>query len=114
MISTLTSIANTIGPFAICAFILYVCCGWILVFFKRTSLVLKYFTDNWEEQLTLTILLGIALLLLVFQFTVEVKPGEVTPLGFMMYAAGIMALISFFWFIIVGGLKKLRDKIPSE
>jgi len=114
MLQHIIDISNVIAPFVVCSFILYICCGWILVFFKRNTLVSKYFTDNFDMRLSSVLYLIMAVAMLLVQILTKLKPDELTPLGFMFLICvcmfGGIGGLSF----VVKGLIKYRNSITPQ
>lgn len=114
MLQTLIDVANSVAPFFICLFILYIACGWILVFFKRDTLVKKYFTDNWDVRVGSVLYLLAAIAMMIVQLCVPVKPDELSPLAFILVMGtgmGIgIGIISF----VVHVLIKYRNTITPQ
>lgn len=114
MYQTVVNIANLVSPFIVSMFILYVCCGWILIFFKRETLVRKYFTYDGESLVANTIYGLLAILLLVIQSMMTVPEGDLGPTGFMVLLCGAFVVVFTIIFFIVKVLKRYRSTIKPQ
>lgn len=114
MLQTIIDIANMVSPFLVCAFVLYVCCGWILVYFKRDTLVSKYFTDDWDARFSSVLFLVMAVGCLILQACVKVPENELSPLGFISLMCVGMYVVIGGLYLLVTTLKKYRDTITPQ
>ncbi|UYE98960.1 hypothetical protein XbC2_565 [Xanthomonas phage XbC2] len=114
MLQNIIDISNVVAPFVVCTFILYICCGWILVFFKRDTLVSKYFTNDIDMRLSSVLYVLMAVAMLVVQMCTKLKPDELTPLGFMflMCLCGVGGIGGVVY--IIKGLIKYRNSLTPQ
>jgi hypothetical protein len=114
MMQTIIDISNVVAPFGLGVFIIYICIGWILFYFKRHTLIEKYFFSSFESNMLSGMWLLASLALMVFQLAINVRHNELTPLGFMFLVSVLVFVLTFVAIKIVNALIAFRDTIKPE
>lgn len=107
----LISIINFVSPFIVAAGILYICCGWVLVYFKRVTLLEKYFFDSFETRYCSIVLLLTMLFFFGTQILIPQPPDQ------QLSVLGVGFVVTFCVFLIVfviSALSSFRNKINPQ
>lgn len=110
MIQTIIICANFVSPIIISLIILYVSIGWILIYFKKETLVNKYFTNDNDVRISSLVYSILLVIVMIIQALSKLNPDELSPLGFSL----LFYIVSYVVSSIVKGLIKYRNSITPQ
>ncbi len=114
MFQSIINFSNLVAPFIASVGILYVSVWWVLIFFKKETLVNKYFTYDGESIASGVLFWIVAMVMLVGQLIVKLPPDELSPLGFTLIFGGSSFVVGFILIAIVKVLIKYRNTITPQ